>query len=541
MDPPDAAAARPGVPSSVASVVKRAMARDPAARFATGAAMVEALDRAVASLSASSANAGSSRPSTRPVRGPAATYMTVAVLPLSGDGDPEIASLADGLTSELIDALSMTDRMCVRPHGVTAALRNRDDPAAAGRELGVAAVVSGSLRRIGDKLRVSARVISAQQGFQLWARRFECQTGDLLSVTDEMAHAIAEALSTVVPVPARRPAANGAAVAAYLRARAVMRTGWHVWALIEPAVALMEEARALAPDDPTILSGWALLQARMVFLKPGPTDEHLVAAREAAERVVAMAPHFAEAWVALATLRWVEYDHSGMIRALRGALDASPSLARAHDLLGRVFLEHGAVEEALASFERAKLLDPTTRELKWETARAYALLGRWDECDANLIEPLAPDPGTVEPQAMFMARYALWRGTRDPDWDLPYPTTTSTVPGRLSALLRSVVRMESIDPTVADALPSSPVRQRNLRTLLDQIHAEMLLALGRDDAAIAIIERLVRNGFVDLGWIDRMPLLAHVRESDPRWPGLRAKVAAAVQPGLVAARALGLL
>jgi len=537
-DPPDAAAERPGVPSSVAAVVTRAMARDPAGRFATGAAMVEALEQAVASLSASFTAQASARPSTRVGRAPAATDMTVAVLPLRADGDPEIASLADGLTSELIDALSMTDRMRVRPHGVTAALRNQDDPAAAGRELGVAAVVTGSLRRSGDKLRVSARVISAQQGFQLWARRFECQTADLLSVTDEMAHAIAEALSTIVSTPARRPATNGAAISAYLRARAVMRAGWHVWTLIEPAVALMEEARALAPDDPTILSGWALLQARMVFLKPGPTEVNLIAAREAAERVVAMAPHFGEAWIALATVRWVEYDHAGMIRALRGALDASPSLARAYDLLGRVFLEHGAIEAALAFFERARLLDPTTTELAWETARAYALLGRWDECDAALELGAAAAPG---PRAMFMARYALWRGTRDPSWDTPLDERTRTIPGMVFGLLRSIVRVESMDPTLADALPSAPAKQRNLRTLLDQIRAEALLALGRDEAALALIEELVQNGFVDLAWMDHMPLLARVRESDPRWAVLRARVAANAEPALIEARALGLL
>ena len=121
---------------------------------------------------------------------------TVAVLPFKNGGPPGDDYLAEGLTDELIDALSMTRGLRVRSHGAVHKLRGETrDPRDIGRELEVQVVVEGSIRRAGEQLRISARLSSVADGFQLWAKRFDRPAADLLVVGDEVARAVAEALT----------------------------------------------------------------------------------------------------------------------------------------------------------------------------------------------------------------------------------------------------------------------------------------------------------------------------------------------------------
>jgi serine/threonine-protein kinase len=463
------------------------------------------------------------------------------VLPFSSDADGEDPELANGMTAELIDALSMTTRLRVHPHAATARFVDHlGDPVSAGRELGVDAVVVGSFRRTAAGFRVSARVISVHQGFQLWARRFDCQTRDLLAVTDEIAHAIASALSTSMPVPARKPADDGAAVSLYLRARAVVRTGWHLPEAFAPAVDLIDRAFARAPHDPTILAGWAIIHARNAFLATGGDhEEELARARAAAERVVTASPHIAEAWIALATVRWLSHDNVGLVRAIAGALDASPSNARAHDMLGRLLLEHGAPDAGIARLEHALVLDPAARDIRFEIARAPALARRWDLCEALFELPV--DESTGAPHAVFGARYAVWRGVRDPSWRSPTAKYVAAQPGRMFTLFSAIVQRGVVDPDALAALEEYVDSSPRLAALIHQIRVEVHLAVGDVDRAFAAFDDALASGLVDLTWVDRLPLADGVRASDPRWAEKRVVVAERVAPAIAVARELGLL
>src|SRR5262249_20114453 len=119
---------------------------------------------------------------------PMSSSKSVAVLPFRNAGPAEDDYVADGLTDDLIDTLSMIRGLSVRPRSVVARFDKADLAAQhLGRELGVQVIVDGSVRRMGATLRIGLRLIGTADGFQLWARRLDAPISDLLGVSDEAA------------------------------------------------------------------------------------------------------------------------------------------------------------------------------------------------------------------------------------------------------------------------------------------------------------------------------------------------------------------
>ncbi len=209
--PPDPRAVRPDLPAGLSEIVARAMALRPEDRYPSAVELALALSL-LASPPPERATAPLPEPGshTRP-RPP---EKTVAVLPFRNTGDAADDHLADELTDDLIDALSMTPGLRVRARGVVAGYRGAGvDPREAGRALGVQVVTEGSVGRAKGRVRVSARLISVDEGFQLWAKRFDRPEDEVLAVNDEAAQSIAEALTVDFPGrPARRPSGTMAAV-----------------------------------------------------------------------------------------------------------------------------------------------------------------------------------------------------------------------------------------------------------------------------------------------------------------------------------------
>jgi TolB-like protein len=533
--PPDPRTVRVEVGESLAAVVRKLMARRPEDRFASAEEVSAALRVAVSSLEGAPTLADRARPELHLPRvhapmphAAASGEKTVAVLPILNAGPPDDDYVADGLTEDLIDTLSMTRGLRVRPRGVVARVKSRDrDPRDVGRELEVQAVVEGSVRRAGSAYHVSARVIGVADGFQLWARRFARPTGELLVVSDEVARAVAEALTTHVGAPAREAPTDAGAVDLYLRARGALRDGWHSNQEIIRAADLFEQALSRAPCDIAILAGCAIARARLAFY--GGTQARFLRerAREAAERAVAAAPHLGEAWIALAMVRANEGDFGGAVRALHEALGASPSLARGHEMLGRILLEAGAVDEGIERLEGAVSLDPTTIEPRWDLARGYALRGDWEKCD-RILELPAVGLAERTARAVMVGRVAIWRMKKGEMLALRLEEIGRNVPRLLIEPYIDVARTQTVTAESRSAYEreagvAGPGTRRYPVVL--QFLSEVLLAVGDVDGARDALGRAVSGGLSDLAWMDRCPLLAPLR-TEESWPGLRKEVAA---------------
>ena len=407
--PPDPRTRQADIPRALAELTLRSMARERAERFSSAEEFAQALGSAAPTVALSSIVPIPSTPPASslndPSRSTVAGEKTVAVLPFSNPGAEADGYLADGLTEDLIDTLSVTRGLKVRPRSVVMGFRDKNaDPRAIGSELGVQVVVEGSVRRSGDALRIAARVISVADGFQLWAKRFDRPTADFLVVSDEVAHAIAEALSVDLAAPAREAPSDPMAIDLYLRARQEFHRIWPD--AVRRSVELFREAEARAPGHPTILSGYARAVVRLWWHVPDPTSDLAKLARETAERAVKAAPDHGEPRLAQASVCFAEGDVVSAARHVRSALARAPMLADAHMLVADLLSEVGRPEAALARYQTALSLDPGLR-LEFNMARMHALLGEWSAADA-LLEKAEGDPELRVTLAISSTRMALW-------------------------------------------------------------------------------------------------------------------------------------
>jgi serine/threonine-protein kinase len=445
----------------------------------------------------------------------ASSGKTIAVLPFRNEGPPEDDYLADGLADDLVDSLSMTKGLLVRPRAMVARFKGAEiDIQEIGRQIGVQVLVDGSVRRVGGEVRLALRLIGTADGFQLWARRFQGRMNDLLVESEAMARAVAETLTAKPPTIERAAPSDPAAVELYLRARTEFWKSWRVTA--EPAAKLFEAALALSPTDAKVVSGSAMAYVRMVFFGEGDRGATIARAHDLTERAVAMAPELGDAWAALSNFRLHTGDPGGAAKALRRGLDHAPQCALLQELLGRLLLEANAIDEAVARLDIAISLDPTLFTAKFERSRACGLLGDWDGAEALTVDALAS--GGFDDSAAVMARahLALWRGTKGPSTE-PRPNTYAAL---FVALLRERALTSEHRKFMHERAIGTPGR---LRAFFNQRNAEIHAYVGETDAAFVDVDAAVRDGLIDLAWMDRCPTLTSLR-NDPRWTSLRAVV-----------------
>jgi len=532
--PPDPRAVLPGLHAAVAEVVMRCMARRPADRYATADEVAVALGRAVAATTTPSAALAPTslgllvapHPALGSPAHDAATDKTIAVLPFANGGAPEDAYLADGMTEDLIDVLSMTPGLRVRPRGAVAHLQGKEgDPRQVGAELGVQVIVHGSVRKTPAGIRVTARVVSTSDGFQLWAKRFDRPAAEVLAVNDEAARAIAEALTVTAGAKARVAPTDPLAIDLYLRAQHEHHKVWRDDAL--RAVDLYEQALARAPNDATILAASARARVRVAFFGGAGAAEALAKAREGADRAVAGAPDRGEAWVALAAARMMGGDPAGAVRAAVTALEKSRGLAPAHDLLGRILIEVGRTDEAISHLRTAMSIDPTEMLTRFELARAYALLGRPAEADALLDLPVT-DLSTRVTRFVYRTRVSLWRGEIHPELDDPPEVGLELGPLSDMRSLVEVMRTRELPDAYRERLEASARSGEagsRRRALFHQLNAELYAYVFEVDHALESIAQAVTSGLLDVVWMDRCPVFDPVR-ADPRFAPLREEVSA---------------
>lgn len=510
--PPNPRERVPELPAVAAELVLRLLARRPEDRFesaeATAAALAE-LEEAPGRPAAAGAPAVAA-----PAR--ANGRRSVAVLPLVNLGDQDDDYLGQTLTEDLVDVLSVVPELRVRPRGLTLPF---SDPARdvreAGRALGVDVVVDGSVRRFGEAIRVAVRLVTVEDGFQLWAKRFERRPAEVLTVAEEAAHAVATVL-TASPVPhARAPAPDPVAQESYLRGRFLLNRGWYE--INRAAIALLEDAYARAPDDPRIAGTFALALAR------GAADQSLGAAaqrraREAAEHALSCDRTQPEARTALGVVHLAQNEGAAAAAELRRALALAPNAASALDVAGRLLGEVGCVDEGLALLERALAIEPGIMMCRQGIARARALRGDWEGAE-EAFGPPPPDPRDQPLYFLTRARLALWRGDASAvervaaDFavaKLP-PGATRAVGGLLRVARERrmpLAELEALDET----LPVDPSQSPRRTAFNAQTRAEVLLAIGALDDAVAMLRRADANALYDVAWMDGCPLLSPVRD-----------------------------
>lgn len=438
---------------------------------------------------------------------------SVAVLPLRNLGDGQDVYLAEGLTEDLIDSLSMVPELRVHSRHVTRQLSQTDgDPLSLGRQLGVNSVLDGTLRRIGDQFRLSLRLSCTQDGIQIWARRYDVPGGELLVLSERVANEVTQMLQGTQTETSRQPITDPRAIELYLKARHFYHGSWANIAI--QSVELFAQAHRLAPHDPLLMAGYALSLGRRFAGQDWVTDQKEVC-RSLAERALALSPNLAEAHMALAWLYLNGGDHQGAAQSLRRALRSAPGLADAHDLAGQLLLEIGETHDGMSMLKAAMALEPRLTHSRRHFARVYALTGSVDDALAEL-DPLLTMPEHMSAAWMVLCRILMWH--RMADKALEYLTLLQTTDFVMRTRVKAILYMVAGRPPVMSMLfdVEGSARSVNdsfrIRSFLHQLCTEMFLLVNDEDRAMYHLQQADQSMLLDLLWFEHCPLLKQLSE-----------------------------
>ena len=338
-------------------------------------------------------------------------FKTIAVLPFK----PLVSAARDeslelGMAETLIGRIGVADAVSVRPIGAVRRYMDLEqDAAAAGRELGVEAVLDGHIQRAGGRVRVTARLVQVADGRQLWAGKFDEQFTDIFAVQDAISEQVARSLALRLSGEAERRLAhrdtrNPEAYELYLKGRFFLnkRTG------LELEKAIDHFRQALAVDSHYALAYSGLADAYPLLSAPGdvPPRESFPLAKEAAERALSLDNTLAEAHTALAFVKEAfEWDFAGAEGEYRRAIDLDRDYATARQRYGMFLSIMGRFEEGLAELERARQLDPTSLIINADLGLANYFARRYDRCIEHLRNTIEMHPSSFRPHINLVGCY----------------------------------------------------------------------------------------------------------------------------------------
>jgi TolB-like protein/Tfp pilus assembly protein PilF len=350
---------------------------------------------------------------TREVKERSAT--SIAVLPFADlSQTQDQAYFCDGIADEIITALSYVDGLGVASRTSAFALREVEDVRAVGKELGVDAVLGGSVRKVDDHLRVSAELVEVDTGLQLWSEQYDRRMADVIQVQEDIAHAVVDKLRSALGPQATEPrmrshSPDPEAYELYLQAR-------HFWTRrhevgLDKSIEYYLKAIAIDP-------GYALAHAGLadVYMFKGFyfIDEPGLAwarAREAIGKALAENPDLAEAHRANGMMQtWYAWRFEEADASFRRAIELNPSDPLSPVMYAQLLAATGRREEATAMAERGRRLDPTSAGTVGLTAVGHAI--NRDSSRAAELTESALTRDTVN----FLSRYiagTAYIGQRD--------------------------------------------------------------------------------------------------------------------------------
>ena len=337
---------------------------------------------------------------------------SIAVLPFTNmSGDAEQEYFSDGMTEDLITDLSKISALFVIARNSSFAYKGRlVKVQEIGRDLGVRFVLEGSIRKSGNRVRITAQLIDAESGGHLWAERFDRDLTDIFATQDEVVEKIVRALAVTLTQGeekrlGRRGTANVAAYEAVLRARELL--GGATRETVAQARAMYQRAIEL---DASYAVPHAGLAATAVSNYVSDWADDPGAELDQAERWARRALKLDEsepfAHMALGHVLLWRRDHDGALAEFRSMIALDPNFAQGHSATGLALMYAGRAAEALEAFALSKRLDPRYPSIVLHyLAQANFSLGNYGTAAKQLLERIARTPGTDSSRMMLAACY----------------------------------------------------------------------------------------------------------------------------------------
>jgi len=458
---------------------------------------------------------------------------SIAVLPfvnMSGDKDNEYFS--DGISEEILNVLAAMPELRVAARTSSFSFRgSKQEVQEIAKALKVRMVLEGSVRKQGDRVRITAQLIDAGTGYHEWSQTYDRELKDIFAIQDEIARAIGEELklrvaSQAAAGPARQGAANPKAYDLYLRGL----TQWQTRNVDDLWAARESFSGALAAD-PKFAPGWAGLALLYAVLPDYSSritfEEAHSLGREAAERALLLDPTLPEPYAALGSIEKYQHHQQTAVALLERAIELRPSFVTAHQWLGTALVPMGEVEKGLGHLRRANELDPRSVIVASNYASMLLVAGRNAEAIAACKAALEYAPNSflctsvaglayLVDGDLASARiyYDLLAASWSPGSGTQVKTLFDALAGRsdrhaFALRLSQVTGDEWNDPAKDMPFAAGDI-------------PPILVLLGENELVFEFLSRQPPGAVSGLSWAMLLPAMDPVR-CDPRFTGLLAK------------------
>jgi serine/threonine protein kinase/tetratricopeptide (TPR) repeat protein len=377
---------RPDVPAPVERAVAKALAKRPNERFAS------VVDFAVA-LQAQDNGDGTHFSS---------AMRTVAVLPfVNASPDADTEYLSDGITDELIDRLAKVEGLRVASRTSVFALKGKpQDVRAIGALLAATVVLEGTVRKSGERLRITAQLTSTDDGRLLWSQRYDRTLSDVFSMQDEIADTIVTTLRATwfadldQPVPKRYTDS--------VRAYSLYLQGRYAWNKrtqegVTEGIEYFQQAIAEDPEYALAYTGLADSYALQIDYRNVPVANGFKRAKEYALKALALDDSLAEAHASLAWAMFIyDWDWEGAGREFRRSIELDARYATAHQWYAFLLASQRRLDEALVTAHTAQELDPASVSIRRALGYVYVYARRYDQARYHLTRAIAMNPTAEE-------------------------------------------------------------------------------------------------------------------------------------------------
>jgi TolB-like protein/DNA-binding winged helix-turn-helix (wHTH) protein/Flp pilus assembly protein TadD len=438
---------------------------------------------------------------------------SLAVLPLENlSRDPSEEYFADGMTDELItDLAQIGDLRVISRTSVMRYKATKKSLPDIARELGVDAIVEGTVERVGNRIKIRAQLIRAADDRHLWAESFEREIQDVLSLQGEIASSIARQVQgKLTPSPRGEiRSVQPAAYEEYLKGR-------YAWnrrsaAALQEGIEHFRQAIAIDPTYAAAYSGMADSYTILGYLSYIPPKEAFPQARNAASKALELDPALAEPHTSLAYVHlYFDWDWHNAEEEFKKAIELNPNYATAHDWYTYYLMAMGRITEGETQIHRALELDPLSLPINADVGFQLCYARRYDEAIVSLKKTLQMGPTfalahlwlgrTYQQKAMYEEALSEYHATDAalPDW----PVTLASI-GYVQGLRGK--RNE------AEAVLRKMDQLSRTKYVTPYAIALVYASLGDKDKAIGNLEK---------AYIDRANWLVWLG-LDPRWDSLR--------------------
>jgi eukaryotic-like serine/threonine-protein kinase len=528
-DPPELSRSGRGISPEIEEIVTHCLEKNPEERFQSARDLAFALRVADRDARAASGRPDSaSRPGTAPAP-PEASRPSIAVLPLRNmSAEKENEYFSDGMTEEIINALTKIEALHVASRTSAFAFKGKDeDVRKIGAALGVKTVLEGSVRRFGKKIRVTAQLINVADGYHLWSERYDREMEDVFAVQDEISRAIAGMLKVrLLPAEEAKLASRGTenveAYNDYLKGR------YH-FNRREPPAAIAEFERALARDPGYTHAYTGLADSFCIYGFYGgiPTLDAFERARAAARKAHELEPQSADVHVSLALVEhYYGWDLEREEAELRRAIDLAPRSAPGYSWLGLClgFARPGA--EAVEAARRATALEPLSANAQANVAWAFYGWRRFEEAVQEFQRALHIDPNAPYPLwSIGLSHMALGRNQEAVATLEKAVEITDRKQSHYLGLLGGAYAAAG-DPQRALAVLDELQLLSSSQYVAPFHFAYLHIPLGNSDEAMSCLEKACAERNALTWWIRDAAFYDPIR-SHPRFPALLAKIAPA--------------